>query len=381
MRSPGHDSIPELALKRRADFAAEPLPALDAKVGEVCAVEVEERDPIAVWEHEGSKGRASAAQGVRAEGCRAGVSERRPNPIRADPADPRSRWLIGDATAMTASAKLRGPCPYLGRTGVFTGGANAVFYLERVPGCGRYRNVVERAKRAAPQVEVELEDELVYEIVRGRDLQPWRVSGHGLLLCPHTAETRLRAIPPDELSISHPQAFAYLSSMRSVLDARKGFSGWEQGFRAEAFYAIQRVGAYSFSPYKVAWKYIAKGFTVAVLGPDSRGRPRLPNDKVMSVAVDSPAEAFYLCALLSCSPVRWLVNAQTSGRQVSASAIANLGLPRFDGRSALHRALADQCEAGHQEHDIAPRLAVVDGLSAELFGLDDAMLLACQRQV
>lgn len=309
----------------------------------------------------------------------------------ADASDPSGRWMLGDADCLTASRRLRGPCAYTARTGVFTGGANAVYCLAPEepagPGLRRYRNVVARAKRPAPEVSAVLEEALVFELVRGRDLRPWQLVGHGHLLCPHTAATKLHAIPPEELAEGSPHALAYLRSMRPVLDARRGFSGWEQAFRERAFYAIQRVGSYSFSPFKVGWRYIASSFTVAVIGPDAQGRPRLANDKVMAVAVGSSAEAHYLCGVLSCAPVRWQVRAQTTGRQISASAIAHVAVPRFEPSSGLHARIAEECAAGHAElrddpaADVGGRFATVDRLCAELFGLDAGMLRAFQGQV
>ena len=271
-----------------------------------------------------------------------------------DSSDCQSRWMIGAVECIQAGSDLAGgDCPYKGRTGVFTGGANAVYYLEALGDWqsepkSSFRNVIGRAKRVAEEVEAVLETDLVYEIIRGKDIRRWSIVGNGLLLCPHTAETRMDAIPPETMMKSYPQAYEYLSSMRPVLDERRGFAKWEQAFRDRAFYVAQRIGTYTFSPYKVAWKYIASDFVVAVIGPDSRGRPRLPNDKVMFVAVDGSAEAYYLAGILSSSPVRWQVVSHTSGRQISASAISPLSIPRFQAGSRLHCRISDLCRSGHE---------------------------------
>lgn len=309
-----------------------------------------------------------------------------------DPEDWMGRWMIGHAGCVASSDRLTGPCAYKGRTGVFTGGANAVFYLEETggasttPGSREYSNVVRRAKRAAPKVKVRLETELVYEVVRGRDIGFWQLRGHGLLLCPHTAETKMKAIHPAEMAKRYPLTLRYLTSMRSILDERQGFTGWERAFQEEAFYAIQRIGEYTFAEHKVAWKYIASAFTVAVIGPDAGGRPRLPNDKVMSVAVSSAAEAYYLCAVLSSSPVRWQVTAHTSGRQISASAIEDIAIPAFEPQSKLHQALARECERGHLERrsrpgaDISGRIAAIDARVGQLFGIEAGELERYRRE-
>ena len=292
--------------------------------------------------------------------------------------DTSGRWMIGSQHCLTLSPQMIGVCAYRGRTGVFTGGANAVYYLKfeakTSEGVSRYSNVVQRSKRPAPKVSADLEDNLVFEIVRGRDLMRWRLVDTGLLLCPHTIETKMDAIAYDVMSTSYPLALEYLQSMRSVLDARGGFTQWEQPFRDRAFYAIQRIGDYTFSPYKVCWKYIARDFITAVVGPDSRGMPRLPNDKVMSIAVQSSEEAYYLCGLLSSSPVRWQVISHCSGKQISPSSIDAIRIPKFDRDSLVHGDISRTCRSAHDLLAKRPDASAsdfhreLDRLCAKVFG-------------
>jgi len=295
--------------------------------------------------------------------------------------DNTSRWLIGTPECVHAARVLSGKNVYVGRTGVFTGGANAVYYL-RKDGANTtekvtwFTNVTERAKRSAPNVRVQLEHDLVYEVVRGRDLTRWSSRSGALLLFPHTRNTRMRALPPAELESRYPKAFSYLTQMRTILDQRKGFTEWERNFQEESFYAIQRVGDYTFAPYKVAWRYIATDFLSAVVGPDATGRPRLPNDKVMFVGLEDESEAFYLCGVLSSDPFRWKVTAYASGTQISATAIEPLCVKLFSGSNPAHVAISQACRAGHlavSHGDIAKAdeaLASLNESVAHLFGID-----------
>jgi hypothetical protein len=304
---------------------------------------------------------------------------------RSDPGDSGSPWTIGSSACHDATARLLGSNPCEVRTGVFTGGANGVYYLERLArrassGCRWYRNVVERAKRSAPSAEMELEAALVYEVVRGRDLSLWQAKAGAEMLCPHTEKTRMRALPQEHLERRYPRILRYLASMRGVLDERRGFSGWERSMQEEAFYAIQRVGAYTFSPYKTAWKYIARDFIVAVIGPDGRGRPRLCNDKVMYVSFDDEQAAFYLCGVLSSDPVRWCVVSTMTGTQISTSAIRHLHISPFMPADATHRLIARACQRGHAavakgRSDVAEKqLATINRAVADMYGLTKADL-------
>jgi hypothetical protein len=233
-----------------------------------------------------------------------------------------------------------------------------------------YRNVTTPAKRRAPKVHAAIEDTLVYEVVRGRDLVRWGVTGHAAMLCPHTAATRMAPLDLETMTNCYPHAMAYLTSMRAVLEARRGFSGWEKAIQARSFHALQRIGDYTFAPFKVAWRYIARDFVVAVIGPDACGRPRLPNDKVVFVGLRDADEAFYLCALLSSTPIRWKVLAFASSTQHSTNVIASLNIPAFDPRKDDHMTLVGACRRGHESPCAADDvLPVIDAVAARLFGL------------
>ena len=317
---------------------------------------------------------------------RENVTESESAAKRIVPEDVRSRWVTGPAECLESLARFRGTNPYRARTGVFTGGANAVFYLERVdsdePRENRYRNVTARAKRSAPSREIELEPSLVMPVVRGRDLRRWCARAGALILCPHTQDTRMRAIPEADMSRNFPLALKYLHSMRKVLDKRRGFAGWERGMQEESFYAIQRVGSYTFSPFKVGWRYIATDFVTAVIPPDSDGRPQLGNDKVMFAAFDNAEAAYFVCGVLTSDPVRWSVVSSMTGTQIPASVVDHVAIPAYDPTEPTHVAVASACRAGHRAVaknsavEAAKCLAEVNKTVAAMFGLTDAAMRA-----
>jgi hypothetical protein len=318
---------------------------------------------------------------------RGGVAEVRLAAERTDPGDLGSPWVIGDPQCLQISAALRGSNPYKVRTGVFTGGANAVYYLQRADGASRYRNGAAGAKRDAPRVECELEDDLVYEVVRGRDLSFWNANAGSLLLCPHTALTRMHPISPAVMRRRFPRVAAYLQMMRPALDARRGFSGWEQTIQEKTYYAMQRVGEYTFAPYKAAWRYIADDFIVAVIGPDAAGRPRLCNDKVMYLAFDYETEAYFVCGMLSSDPVRWRVVSTMTGTQISTSALRGVSLPAFCRDDPVHADIAQCCRAGHEavragRHDAAAEaVTAINRMVGRLYGLAASQLAALREDL
>ena len=101
-------------------------------------------------------------------------------PFQAAPvnaADPTSAWLTARRRALGAVQKVLGKSDYEAHAGAYTGGANAVYWLEilgkRPDGLVVARNVTEGAKREVETVTVELEPDLIYPLLRGRDVDRW----------------------------------------------------------------------------------------------------------------------------------------------------------------------------------------------------------------
>jgi hypothetical protein len=199
----------------------------------------------------------------------------------------------------------------------------------------------------------------------------WSANSEVYVLCPHNEETKIKPIGFDEMRYSYPKAFNYLSDMRYLLDQRKGFAGWEKTTQADYFYAIQRIGDYSFSEYKVCWSYISEDFVVAVCSSDSDGKPMLPNDKVVFIPAKTREEAFFVAGILSFNVIRSSVISSVTGRQISANVIRPYTLPQFDRDDEIHMQISALCEAGHRA------VSQADFTTAEVVYGD--LNLCCQR--
>ena len=274
-----------------------------------------------------------------------------------DAKDPSSSWVHAPASILRSYDAIAGQCPYRARTGVFTGGANGVFYLQRLRtlagGNLIVKNIVDRTRRRTTELEFEIEPNFVYPFLRGRDVDSWRadVDPDRLILCPHTLETGMRPVKPHDLQQISPQTHSYLSNARDVLEARQGFTGFDRDSRAAGFYTLLRIGDYTFKPFKVVWRYISKTFKCCVIGPasfDGRVVPVLPQEKLMLIGFDEPLEAYYVCGMLSSAPIRSAIESRMVGTQISASVIEHIGMPKFDVNNPRHVAIAEECRRGHE---------------------------------
>ena len=309
-------------------------------------------------------------------------------------ADLTSHWTTGPRETLEALKSVTGECAYRARTGLFTGGANAVFQLSlerQNEHTVVVRNITERAKRAVDPIEAEIEVDYVYPFLRGRDVEQWKAQSEIFTLLPHTATTKMDPVGEKTLRINAPMTYKYFENFRKVLAERGGFVGWERKALDVGFYACQRVGEYTFADWKVAWRYIASKFTCAVIGPFEgdgpfAGKAQIPNEKLMTIACGSAEEAYYLCGLLSTSCAVSFIHSRMVSTQIAPHLIQGLRLPKFDSTDGTHTQIAKICAAGHSAiRDgglVTPGdLDQLDALGADLLGASVEGALQLRRQL
>ncbi|MEV5442613.1 N-6 DNA methylase [Streptomyces sp. NPDC052644] len=336
--------------------------------------------PYHVWtrKENGSRGRARKATDS--------VSELESRLHYAQPPElgPEEPWVTGPLEVLTLGYELSGPSAYRARTGLFTGGANAVYHLrvmQKLPnGMLRVRNVVERAKRVAPQVEADLEDTFVYPFLRGREVEEWQAKGELHVLLPHTPQSRMKPVPERQLKEEAPQTLSYLNQFTELLAERKGFTAWERENLRDGFYAVQRVGDYTFSRHKVVWRYISPRFMCAVIpGSD---KPVIPNEKLMLIDCASAEEAYFVCGLLSSSVVRVNIESRMVSTQIAPHLIENVRIPIWDPTDPAHVDISRACQDGHELRaegkDHRAALAAVDAAAARIFELKSDVALSAR---
>jgi hypothetical protein len=243
------------------------------------------------------------------------------------------------------------------------------------------RNVTEGAKREVEVVTAELEPDLLYPLVRGRDVSRWHVTTSSYTLFPHTPQTLWKAIPEEEMQRRFPRAFAYLHRFEKLLLDRSGYRLLRQG---HPFYILSNIHEATFAQWKVVWREVSTDFAPGVIGPiDSK--VAIPDHTLVLVGCDEPAEAHYVCGLLASSLYNMAINAYIA-LHPSPHVLQNVRVPRYDPGKREHQRLATLSQ---RAHELAPRAyagdkeawaalrlveAEVDRAAAELWGLTEEEL-------
>ncbi|MCX8139805.1 MAG: SAM-dependent methyltransferase [Gemmataceae bacterium] len=310
-----------------------------------------------------------------------------------DPNDPTSAWLTARPAALGAVQKVLGKSDYQAHAGATTW-ANSVYWLEKVAerpdGLWIVRNVTEGAKRKVEAVTVEMEPDLLYPLVRGRDVQRWLAQPSAYLLMTQDPKLR-RGLDPKIMQSRYPKTWAYLKRFEAVLRERSGFKRYftrkqgKQVIETGPFYSIFNVGDYTFAPWKVVWPNMGDRIVAAVIS-EQDGKPITPQHIVTILPTEDQAEAFYIAATVNSIPFQFAAHAysQAGGKSFGTPEILEkILVPRFDRQSSLHvqlstlsrhaHALAPVAYAGDAtaQAELAQVEAEIDRAAARLWGLTE----------
>ena len=355
--------------------------------------------------------------------------------------NPFSPWAQVSKDAYDAMKKVLGKSLYKAHEGVITA-LNQVYYIDvidRLPDGTLLITNPERPgqKKRVKVVEAKVEPELVYPLVRGRDVKKWYVDyEYGYILMPHDPVTG-KPYPILIMKTRYPNAFEYLMIFKDELKRRtikpfisihKQMEKLEKEIRKlkrrgvpeqviaaylkklrsldealdEQFYILDNVGDYTFKPYKVVWKYVAGAitgkaeFACAVLRPVQDKyvgmKPLIPNEKLMLVAFEDEDEAYYLAGVLNSSFIRAIAASYMVETEISTHLLENVRVPKYDSNNKLHRYIAELSKRAHEltreiiengrkdlEEELRKVELEIDKLVAKLYGIPERGVRAVRK--
>lgn len=254
---------------------------------------------------------------------------------------------------------------------------NGVYWLrveEQVPGGVLVTNLPETGKADLDAVEVVLEADLVYPLLRAGDVVRWRATPTYSILMVQDAQKR-RGYDEGWLKTSHPKTYAYLARFREALESR---SGYKRYFDAgDPFYSMFNVADYTFAKHKVVFPSIGDELLCAVVSAQD-GKPIVPQHIVTMVGLEDEDEAHYVCACMNSTPARFTLEAysQKGGKSFATpQALEHVRVPSFNRSLETHVRLAKCSRSAHEAAwseagvQVEGAEAELDELAASLWGL------------
>lgn len=226
--------------------------------------------------------------------------------------DPRAPWLTGPFEAVKALGKAKGPSHYAARLGTNSGGLNSVYWLKildkRTDGHLLVENLHDTGRTHTARMQAAVEPDLVYPLLRGRDVDKWGAIPSNYILLPQDKRRKREGIPEDRMRVEFPATWRFLKKFEEDLSRRPDRKYYPKG---SAFYTMRNVAAYTYAPYKVVWPEVGNHVRAAVASThkdDFLGRrPLIPDHTIVFVPTEDQDEAAFIAALLNSSPAQLII--------------------------------------------------------------------------
>lgn len=277
--------------------------------------------------------------------------------------DVSSPWAQLTEKSYQALEKVLGKSHYEAHEGVNTA-LNQVYFVE-VKGKTKDGLVIVTnpheagQKKSVTKVECVIEPALLYPLLRGKDVGKWFTNTARHVIIPHDVDGS--PLPESKMRTSFPFAWEYFMKFKDELSGRSIHKLWGKG---KPFYAIYDIGPYTFTPYKVVWRYIsgkitgkATDFFAAVVGVGRDtwlgDKCTIPNEKLMIIPFEKEDEAYFVAGILNSTISKLVISSYTVETEISTHVLSHLNVPEFNPKLQLH---LDIAEISRRAHELAERI-------------------------
>ncbi len=290
-----------------------------------------------------------------------------------------SSWIIGNSDELKIFTKMVSSweSSYKARKWVDTS-ANAVYRIKSIEKTNNkvlFQNSPETSKKEIKSVTDVIENELVYPLVRWKDIYKWNYSTPYSIIIPYTEDWKV--ITKRELKIKYENWYNYfynksnwfidILTNRAIL--KKHFKNVGEEDVPE--YSLYDIWSYTFSKYKVVWKALASWIISTVIWCED-GKIVIPDHNLVMIPFDNIDEAFYVSWLLNSKIVTDFVNAYVS-RFFSTHVLNNLAIPKYNNLDVNHKKVVNLSK---QAHNLAKSWHSAESIEKELNMIAEKILLA-----
>lgn len=278
------------------------------------------------------------------------VEELTAAPIKEDNIS--SSWLISTPHELPILRKLIGSSSYKARKGVDFS-LNGLYWGNikecQISNTFIFSNEYEIGKKKVLSYESPIEKNLIFPVLRGKDVTRWNSNPQYYAIVPYTEDARCLSV--EELKDKYPYTYKYFynnDAYSSLID--RGIYQKHLKNASVPAYGLYDIGKYTFQKYKVIWKALASGMISCVISehfdPLIGSRMIIPDHNLLTVSFDDEHEAHYLCALLNSTLVNKFVTSYISWFY-SSHILENLNIPKYSDKNLMHSEIAELSKKAH----------------------------------
>ena len=254
-------------------------------------------------------------------------------------------WFTGTPKEHKIIDRLIGKNSLKPKMGIHTYGANSVYFVERLVEKDIsviIANIVKGAKYKVEEVQVDCEKEVIYPLLRGRDIEPFYATTKQAIVFPYQSSGKL--LSEETLKKEFPLLYGYLFRFKDILSKRSQFKRTSSSAK---WYQLFAVYDSTLSPFKVVWKEQSSQMSAAVVSVEDE-KIVIPDHKVMFIPFKRIGEAHYICAILNSTLARILIKGSSIETQLSTKVIQALSIPRYSHRNKIHASLSKLSKDLHE---------------------------------
>lgn len=276
--------------------------------------------------------------------------------------------------------KFAGQSSYIGREGIeFYPQELMVFKLSPLPGitdCTCLRNMQNsKSKYKIPVADTLLETKYLHPMVKGKDVTPFHVNWDEYIVpFPYEESNPRIPIQMEELSVKAPKLAQYYNKHKKLILAQTEYNEKIIGNRDADFYALARVGEYSYAKNYVVFRDNTKWAAAVISEVETtwggKKRPLFQNHAV-SLCEDengkfiSYDEAHYICGILNSNLVReYMMNSSDSR---SFPIRPRVKIPKYDKANKVHKRIASLSKKAHKYYDDDRKISIILNELDELY--------------
>jgi hypothetical protein len=266
--------------------------------------------------------------------------------------------------------------------GIDTRGANGIFFVnitsQRPDASNRINIVNDPANgrnKDIPSRRGAVEADLVYPLLRGKDVTRWHATPRGHIILPYRQDEMGYVIRENGFKASYRYANRWLSSFRPFLEARKIVATLHWDLSGDDY--CQVMGPLQFLDGRpvVVMREIASRPAAAVVTQRYDGRlgrtaTVIVDHKLVFCGLDSEDHAHYVAGMLNCAPMQALLRSFASSVGLAPVTLQRLPIPAFDpvAHASLVQAAIDAASAAAAADaaGLATADAAVDAAAANI---------------
>ena len=268
---------------------------------------------------------------------------------------------------------ITGECAYKGREGIEfypqelfllnveknMPGKNNCIFLKNYQGKG--------SKYKVPVRIIKLEKEYIHPLIRGREIEKYHWSGYEYCVPFPYEEGEKIPIPLNVLNKKAPSLAKYLISSKAIIENQTDYNDKIINNSNAEFYALARVGKYTFADYSVAYRDNTKWKATVIERINTEWndnvRPLFQNHAV-SITQDrcgnfiSKEEAYYICAIFNAPVVVNFIENSSDSRSFKID--PPIYVPKFDINNEKHKELYELSLEAHKLYNDEKLISQID---------------------